>query len=592
MIGEHTVTFIPDPDVSAWGPVLNSNPYMTTDINGWRDWPWPTTGPWSWGAGGYAMPPPLDKVPWLTRDETAPILRGASTLFRVRFRVSVAQSCGIWYGLFYGDTPHNAMLGPNYPGVGAAHAYRIEQQLWTPSGGNYVLEIVHDPGPVPTAFTYLAPEIHAGPNDNLIIDSIEVWGQGAEAIDISCLVDTVEIHHGRDDTNNQPDAPSATIDMSLVTGQEEFPSALEVGGIIRVTTNTALASSTRFLGRVTDLLQGWDEAGPQTPNNATIRVIATGMLAELGRRIVGDTPWAQELDGSRVSRIMAAAGITLDPATSDPGTVQILARDVDSQPALDVAHSVADSASGIVWATRDGDIRYADANHRRGQTASLTLDACDILVTPTWSRTTSGLINSVSIGYGAAPAGGGDQPRYVASRADSIAAFGTYGFSSTTELAALADATALGQLLITRNRVPVWIMSTLPVDVEGLSPEDTAALLALDMHDLLSLTGLPAAGNVPTSALLWVEGWTETLEYGRHDLELIVSGYCRTSPAPRWNDMAPTQTWDGMGTLTWDDATCFGPSPNLGRWDDVPASSRWDQLQTYLTWDTWPTPGF
>ena len=113
-----------------------------------------------------------------------------------------------------------------------------------------------------------------------------------------------------------------------------------------------------------------------------MQVIATGALADLGRRVVGDTPWPQRTDGARVAAVMSAAGITLNPATSDPGTVQILPRDVDSQPALDVAASTATDAGGLVWTTRDGEIRYADANHRRNAVPALNLDACDVEVTP------------------------------------------------------------------------------------------------------------------------------------------------------------------------------------------------------------------
>lgn len=410
--------------------------------------------------------------------------------------------------------------------------------------------------------------------------------QGA-AVDISCLVDSVTIHHGRDDASGQPDANSATVEMSLDTGEDEYPAALDVGGILRVTTKAGNTTSTRFVGRVSDVTQGWDDAGEETPDRVNLSVIATGALADVGRRIVGDAPWPQQLDGARVASVMAAAGIVLNPATSDPGTVQILARDVDSQPALDVAQGVAESSGGVVWSTRDGDIRYADADHRRGTVWGLQLDACDILVTPVWSRTSGGLINRVSIGYGVTPEGQ-DQPRYTNQRDDSIAAYGRYEFTTTTELVALADASAFGQLLLTRNRVPVWIMSVLPVDVAGLSAADTTALLNLEMHDLISLTGLPGAGKAPTSALLWVEGWNETLSYGEHELELVVSGYCRTAPAPRWNDLLDTMTWDGMGELTWDDATCLGPQPSQGRWDDVSASVRWNQIASNITWDTWP----
>jgi hypothetical protein len=587
MIGQHSVSFIPDPDVQSWGAVLNSNPYMTTDIAGWTNSPF--TDAWSWGVGGYAVGA-VGGSAWLVRSRTAPIPRGTSTLFRARFKFTVAVPGRVSWGLFYGDTATAAEQGPFW--AGGAHAQLAEQTTFLNTAGTYTVEITHDPANVPPSFTFVGPQIHwdtgPSPGMNPVVDSVELWGQGADLVDLTCLVDEVTIHHGRDDADSQPDASSATINLSVDTSYEEFPAAVEVGGIIRVVTTTAETSSVRFTGRVTDLTQGWDDEGENTPNAAVAQIIATGTLSELGRRVVGDTPWGQELDGSRISRIMAAAGLTLDPNTSDPGTVQILARDVDSQPALDVAQEVAESAGGLVWETRSGDVRYADADHRRGSTASLILDACDVLVTPTWRRTTEGLVNLVSIGYGVPTTEGGDQPRYTAQRADSIEAFGTYGFTSTTQLAALADAAAMGQLLLTRNRVPVWILSNLPVAVDDLNAADTTALLNLDMHDLLELVQLPAAGNTPTSVYLWVEGWTERLAWGVHDLELVVSGYCRTSPAPRWNDLQASQTWDSMGSITWDDATCLGPLPNRGRWDDVPASTRWNNVPFGVTWDTWP----
>jgi hypothetical protein len=409
---------------------------------------------------------------------------------------------------------------------------------------------------------------------------------GSAPVDVSCLVDAVSIHHGRDDTDSQPEASSCSLDLSFDTSEDALPSAVEIGSIVTVTTSYASLTSTRFVGRITDLGQQWQDAGQDTPDRVEMTIVATSVLAELGRRVVGDAPWIQQLDGARVAQIMSAAGIVLDPLFSDPGTVQILARDVDSQPALDVAQETAQDARGVLWDTRAGEIRYADASHRRGTTPSLTLDACDVLVTPTWTRTTAGLVNDVSIGYGATP-DGGEQPRYLAKRDDSIAKFGRFGLSTTTQLAALADAEALGQMLLVRNREPVWIMSDLPVDVDGLSQADTTILLGLEIHDLVELTGLPSVGTAPTSTSLWVEGWSETLAWGIHDMTLTVSGYCRTSPAPRWNDVRVDQVWDAMGSTTWDDATCFGPIPSAGRWDDVPATTRWDLIPPAITWDTY-----
>lgn len=413
---------------------------------------------------------------------------------------------------------------------------------------------------------------------------------GSAAVDISCLVDTVTIRHGRDDSTSQPEASAVTLDISRdPLGEFTLPAALDIGAVIHVSTTTGGGlTADRFVGTATDLVLGWDDDGEDTPDAGEGSVTATGPMDKIARQVVGDEPWLQELDGSRVSRIMAAAGVVLNPATSDPGTVQILARDVDSQAALDLARGVAESASGMVWETRGGEVRYADAAHRRGIASSLTLDACDILITPTWRRTLEGLVNAVSLGYGVAPEGG-EQPRYLASNETSKGRWGTYEYSFTTELATLADASALGNLLMGRNSSPVWLMVALPVDVEGLDDDRYAALLGLEMHSLITLTGLPAIGSAPTTSLFWVEGWTETLGPGIHEIELVVSGYCRTVPPPRWDDVDPAWTWDTIRppSMTWDDATCWGPPVDFGRWNDVPASLRWDAIPASVTWDTW-----
>lgn len=409
---------------------------------------------------------------------------------------------------------------------------------------------------------------------------------GSPAVDLSCLADTVDLTGGRDDSGSQPEASAATIGVSVGPDDEPLPASVEIGARVVVATTTT-AEYVRFTGWITDVALGWDEAGTMTPNTWTGQVIATGSLAAAGRRLAGAVAFPQELDGARVSRIMAEAGITLNPATSDPGTVQILPRDIAPRSATELARSVAQSGSGMLYETRDGEIRYSDAEHRRGTVPALTLDACDVLVTPTWRRTTEGLINQVSIGYGI-PAEGGEPPRYTDESATSVTRYGRYNYDLSTELAALADAQALGQLLLVRNSSPVWILGELPIDVGGLDPATYDALLGIDLHDLISLTGMPAAGGVPTTATLWVEGWKEHLEAGTHEISLVVSGYCRTAPPPRWDDVDPGWTWDTVpAALTWDEATCLGPVPPMGRWNDVPASTRWDTVPAATTWDTW-----
>ena len=404
-------------------------------------------------------------------------------------------------------------------------------------------------------------------------------------VDVSCLVDRASITHGRGDTSGQPEASAITVDITVGPGTP-LPAAVDIGAPLTVDTHLGAVVSRRFTGTITDVSLGWKDAGEDTPDTGIGQIVAVGPLADYGRRVIGDVPFPQELDGARVARVFNAAGLVLDPAFSDPGTVQVIPRDVDARAALEVATDTAVSAGGLIWETRAGDIRYADAVHRRGAAVALELDACDILVTPTWARNTGGLVNDLSIAYGVTPAGGGERPTYRASNPASSGRYGRYEYSATVELADLVDVTAAANLILVQNGRPVWLLQALPIDVAGLDETETATLLALDMHGLLRVTGLPTTGQTPVNVVAWVEGWTETLAWGVHDLELWVSDYCRTSPPPRWNDVPPETTWDTVPpATTWDSAACMGPPTDFGRWDDVSATTRWDQVPADVEWD-------
>jgi len=414
-------------------------------------------------------------------------------------------------------------------------------------------------------------------------------------LDVTCLVDDVAINHGRSGTTDQPTASTATLNVDLSAGL--LPTEVEIGANVVVTTrpDPDQPARTRFKGRVTDVALGWDDAGVDTPVSGVGQIVAAGPLADLGRRVIGDEPWPAELDGARVSRALALAGVDLDPLLSDPGTVTILPRDVDKSDALSIVDDTAQTAAGVVWETAAGEVRYHDADHRRGVDPAVTLDACDLLVTPAWVRTTDGMVNTVTLAYGTAP-GGGEQSTVSASNAKSIAKYGVLDYSASTTLAEYDDAFAMANLLVSRNATPVWVMAALPVDVASLDDATTLALLDADLGDLIYLTGLPAVSHgVPTTAYLWVEGWVERLAWDAHDLAVTVSGYCRTSPPPLWDDVDPDWTWDGLAppsnvappALTWDDLTCLGPTTHAGRWTDVPSSNRWDTTPAEITWDTW-----
>jgi len=403
-----------------------------------------------------------------------------------------------------------------------------------------------------------------------------------EGVPIECTVLHASIRHGRDEPSTPPEADAATIEIVGI-----MPAEAVIGAnvaVLAVDPSDASAHE-RFAGRITDVAIGWDSI--DVPIGT---IIAVAELADMGRRIIGDAPYPAELDGTRVNRAIAAAGVSTDPIRSDPGYLTVLARDVDAQPAMTVAADAAFDGGGFVWCATDGAVLYADAFHRRAAAVALELVACDLPVSLAWVQALDGLANDVSVRYGVAPEGG-EQPEIRADDPSSIATYGTHAASLTTRLAIESDATERANLILARQAAPAWVLSALSFDLQspGVGFELTSALLRLEMHDLLNVTGMPA-GAPMTGAFVFVEGWVETIDPGAWRIELLVSDYCRTAPAPQWDDVAPGWAWDTVDpALTWDAITCLPPyvAGYPDRWVDVPSSQRWDTLDPSIAWDEW-----
>jgi len=387
---------------------------------------------------------------------------------------------------------------------------------------------------------------------------IRIGGVAAE-----CDVRRASLIHGRDDPSSQPSADAATLELLGV-----LPAEARIGSPLAVYADWLGVEVPRFAGRISDIAVRWD-----APDIPLATVIAVGELAELGRRkIIGGGAGAgmgEQLDGQRADRALLMAGVTRDPARSDPGTLYLYARDVApagllaTVPAAEITLEAAVSGNGMVWQATDGAVLYADAEHRRGEPPAVTIDACDVPLDINWRLGLEGLCNDATIGYGNV------QPKaeVYATNAASIAEHGTYAATLATALRDAPEAVKRADLIVARQASPAWVVDGLafPLEAEYVDPALTDALLGLEVHSLLTLTGLPSSSPYP-AAHLFVEGWTERIEGGGPDgpggwlLTLAVSEYCRTAPPPRWDDVAATWLWDAIDpALTWDSITCLAP---------------------------------
>lgn len=411
----------------------------------------------------------------------------------------------------------------------------------------------------------------------------------------------VSILRGRRSADVRPEAAVA----SLTIYTDTLPALPELGDDLVVDLapglldalaadlGTALPAGVarRFTGTVTD--------AAIRPDAGVVTVVGAGPRSRAARIPIGDVPWPAELDGARAARILAAL-LAADPSfvviPGDPGTVTVLARDVDRQPAAALLDELAAYTGGDTWETRAGELCYRDARSRTDATPALTLAAANVMVDPQFEKNLDGLVTRLTVRYG--------DPVAELVIEDTTAPITTLGASVTTPLAAEADAQAYGIEVVGRRSRPRWAVPDLPIDVlRTLDPDQRVALLDAEPGTLIALTGMPSAAPFAASQL-WVEGWTEAYTRDAWRMRLAVSPRGLTGRSARWIDVPATyQPAGGVGAplpMTWSAAPFAGLSwlatagwwtsedITEGRWADVPASLLWSNYPSSTEWGDLP----
>lgn len=401
----------------------------------------------------------------------------------------------------------------------------------------------------------------------------------------------VSVKRGRRTADVRPEA--ATVAFSVYA--DALDGLPEIGDDLVVELSAALlaaigggpAHARRFTGTVTDAIV--------RPSRGVVTIVGTGPKARAARVPIGDVPWPAELDGARATRILAAL-VAADPTfvvdAGDPGTVTVLARDVDRQPAAALLDQLAAFTGGDAWETRAGHLVWRDARSRSDLNPAVELAAANVLVDPEFTKDLDGLVTDLTVAYGAA------EPQAEVRIVDNTAPITTLAARVATPLATQADATAYAIEVVGRRARPRWHVPDLGVDLlRTLDDDQRLALLAAEPGLLLALTGLPEPAPW-SSNQLWVEGWTETYTRNAWRMTVSVSARGLTGAQARWIDVPATRipapgdpevpvTWldPEFAGMSWLSMAGYWSEDRLGdRWADVPASLRWGNYPPTTTW--------
>ena len=335
-----------------------------------------------------------------------------------------------------------------------------------------------------------------------------------------------------------------------------------------------------FGGDVSDVTV---EVGNTGATDTVIRytIIAMGSLTRLTKEIWGDNI-SQDEDGDQIYTILSSVllGTWNDvPSASQWSTynatetwenaVNLGLGDID-QPGLytmtaqsnltdtiyNVVADIADSAFGYLGESNDGNINYADADHRQNYLLTngyVELDAGHALGNGLSTIMRSADVrNDIFINYG-----NNFNSQVTAIDTASIALYGYKAESINSRVQGAVDAQAIADRYIDQRAypIPAFQSITFPITNPEIDNADRDDLLAVFMGMPVHIQNLPtqiSGGDFEG----YVEGWSWSTRFNELFLTINVSPVAFSQVAMRWNTTPATEAWNTLSnTLTWEYAT-------------------------------------
>jgi hypothetical protein len=389
-----------------------------------------------------------------------------------------------------------------------------------------------------------------------------------------------DIQHeaGRDDIYSQPNPSYIQITLVALNNQT-LPFDINDSLDLQVKDSSATYVSL-FGGDITDVTV---EVG-QTGATATViqyTIIAMGSLARIAREIWNDNI-SQDEDGNQIYEILSSVLLgswndvpaasqwsTYDPTETWENAVNLGLGEID-QPGLytmssqsnvtdtiyNVVSDIADSAFGYIYEAPNGDIGYADADHRQTYLLAngyVDLDAGHALGNGLSTVMRSGDVrNDIYLNYG-----NNYNSQETATDAASIALYGYKAETINSRIHGSADAQEVADRYIAQRAYPLpkFQSITFPITNAEIDNSDRDNLLGVFMGMPVYLANLPT--QISGGAFEgYVEGWSWSTRFNELFLTINVSPTAFSQVAMRWNTVPITEAWNTIDpALTWEYAT-------------------------------------
>jgi hypothetical protein len=383
---------------------------------------------------------------------------------------------------------------------------------------------------------------------------------------------------GRTDIYSQPLPSYMQVTLVALSGQT-LPFAINDSFSLQVK-NTSGTYVNLFGGDITDLTIEVGAFG-NLANVVNYTILAMGSLVKLAKEIYSGTI-AQDEDGNQIYDLLSSVllGTWNDvPSAStwsgysatetwvnaqnlglgeidQPGLYTMENRAAAADTIYNIAGLIANSAFGYLYEDNEGNIGYADADHRQNYLLTngyVDLDANHALGSGLSTITRSGDIrNDIYINYG-----NNFGSQETATSATSIATYGYKAESIQSVLHSAVDAQAVADRYIAQRAFPqpVFQSITFPLTNPELDNSDRDNLLGVFIGQPLNIQNLPTQiSNGEFEG--YVEGWRWSTRFNELFLTINLSPVAYSQVAMRWNTTPAIERWNTLSTtLTWEYAT-------------------------------------
>jgi len=399
---------------------------------------------------------------------------------------------------------------------------------------------------------------------------------GTEYTDIA--ISDITHASGRSDIYSQPNPSYLQITLIALSGQT-LPFDINDSLALQVK-NTSGTYVNLFGGNITDVSTEVGATGSiATVINYTL--IAMGTLASLAK-IITDGILSQTEDGNQIYDLLSSVllGTWNDvPAAStwaeysatetwlqavnlglgeidQPGLYVMENRASSSDTIYNIASNIANSAFGYLYEDNEGNIGYADADHRQTYLIAngyTDLDASQAFAQGIRTTMRSGDIrNDIYINYG-----NNYGSQKTATSLSSISLYGYKGETIQSLIHSPTDAQEVADRYISLRAFPQPIFDsiTFPITNPEMDNGDRDALLGIFMGQPLNIQNLPiqiSGGEFEG----YVEGWSWSTRFNELFSTINLSPASFSQVAMRWNSVPVGERWNTLSaTLTWEYAT-------------------------------------